>query len=43
MGLLSNVLKAGIAAKLLDEARKPQNQRRAKEFAQRLLRNRSKR
>lgn len=32
MGLLSKVMKAGVAKKAYDEARKPENQRRAKEF-----------
>ena len=30
MGLLSGLAKAGLAKKLLDEARKPQNQQKAK-------------
>lgn len=35
MGLLSAVLKAGIAKKIFDEARKPRNQAKARElFAQ---------
>ncbi len=32
MGLISAALKAGLAKKAYDEARKPENQRRAKEF-----------
>ena len=32
MGLLSGLLKAGIAKKVYDEARKPQNQAKAKEL-----------
>jgi len=35
MGLVSGLVKAGIAKKLFDEARKPQNQAKAKQlFAQ---------
>ena len=35
MGLLSGLVKAGIAKKVVDEARKPQNQAKAKQlFAQ---------
>ena len=32
MGLVSGLLKAGIAKKIYDEARKPQNQAKAKEL-----------
>ena len=32
MGLVSNVIKLGIAKKVIDEARKPENQRRIKEM-----------
>ena len=32
MGLLSGLMKAGVAKKLIDEARKPQNQAKAKEM-----------
>ncbi len=32
MGLLSGLMKAGIAKKVLDEARKPHNQAKAKEL-----------
>lgn len=32
MGMLSGLLKAGIAKKVFDEARKPQNQAKAKEL-----------
>jgi hypothetical protein len=32
MGLLSGLVKAGIAKKVVDEARKPQNQAKAKEL-----------
>ncbi len=32
MGLLSGLLKAGIAKKVFDEARKPHNQAKAKEL-----------
>ena len=32
MGLLRGLLKAGIAKKLVDEARKPQNQQKAREL-----------
>ena len=32
MGLLSGLLKAGVAKKVLDEARKPHNQAKAKEL-----------
>ena len=32
MGLLGGMLKAGIAKKVLDEARKPKNQAKAKEL-----------
>ena len=31
MGLVSKIVKLGIAKKVYDEARKPENQRRAKE------------
>ena len=31
MGLLKTIVKLGIAKKIYDEARKPENQRRAKE------------
>ncbi len=31
MGLMSKVVKIGIAKKIYDEARKPENQRRARE------------
>ena len=35
MGLIRGLVKAGIAKKVIDEARKPHNQRKAKElFAQ---------
>jgi hypothetical protein len=36
MGLVSGLLKAGIAKKIVDEARKPQNQAKAKEMLARL-------
>jgi hypothetical protein len=36
MGLLSGLIKAGIAKKVYDEARKPQNQAKAKEMLARL-------
>jgi hypothetical protein len=32
MGLLSGLVKAGIAKKVVDEARKPQNQAKAKQL-----------
>ncbi len=32
MGLLSGLAKAGLAKKLVDEARKPQNQQKAKDL-----------
>lgn len=32
MGMLSGMMKAGIAKKVFDEARKPHNQRKAKEM-----------
>ena len=32
MGLLSGMLKAGVAKKVFDEARKPQNQAKAKQL-----------
>ncbi len=32
MGLINGLVKAGIAKKLLDEARKPQNQAKAKQL-----------
>jgi hypothetical protein len=32
MGLLSGLAKAGLAKKLIDEARKPHNQQKAKEL-----------
>ena len=32
MGLLSGLAKAGLAKKLIDEARKPQNQQKAKDL-----------
>ena len=32
MGLLNGLVKAGLAKKLVDEARKPQNQARAKQL-----------
>ena len=32
MGLLSGLAKAGVAKKLIDEARKPQNQQKAKDL-----------
>ena len=32
MGLLSGLMKAGIAKKAIDEARKPQNQAKAREL-----------
>ena len=32
MGLISGLVKAGIAKKLFDEARKPQNQAKAKQL-----------
>ena len=32
MGLLSGLMKAGLAKKALDEARKPQNQAKAREM-----------
>ena len=32
MGLLSGLLKAGVAKKVIDEARKPQNQAKAREL-----------
>lgn len=32
MGLLNKLVKAGVAKKLFDEARKPENQRKAKEL-----------
>ena len=32
MGLLSGLLKAGIATKLIEQARKPQNQAKAKDL-----------
>ncbi len=37
MGLLSGLAKAGIAKKLLDEARKPENQRKAKELYRQVM------
>ena len=36
MGLLSGLIKAGIAKKVYDEARKPANQAKAKEMLARL-------
>ncbi len=42
MGLLSGLVKAGIAKKVVDEARKPQNQAKAKELLAQ-LQSRSKR
>lgn len=36
MGLLNGLVKAGIAKKLLDEARKPANQAKAKELYRQL-------
>jgi len=36
MGLVSGLLKAGIAKKIVDEARKPQNQAKAKEMLARM-------
>ena len=36
MGLLSGLVKAGVAKKVLDEARKPQNQQKAKQLIQQL-------
>jgi hypothetical protein len=36
MGLVSGLLKAGIAKKVYDEARKPQNQAKAKEMIAKL-------
>jgi hypothetical protein len=36
VGLLNGLVKAGIAKKLLDEARKPANQAKAKAFYQQL-------
>ena len=36
MGMLSGLLKAGVAKKVLDEARKPQNQARAKQLLQQM-------
>ena len=32
MGILSKAMKAGVVAKLVDEARKPENQRKMKEM-----------
>ena len=32
MGLLSGLVKAGVAKKVLDEARKPQNQAKARQL-----------
>ncbi len=32
MGLLSGLMKAGMAKKLIDEARKPRNQQKAREL-----------
>ena len=32
MGLLSGLAKAGLAKKVIDEARKPQNQQKAKDL-----------
>lgn len=32
MGLLSGLMKAGVAKKVIDEARKPQNQAKAKDL-----------
>jgi dGTP triphosphohydrolase len=32
MGLFSAAMKAGVAKKVIDEARKPQNQRKIKDF-----------
>lgn len=32
MGLLSGLMKAGVTKKLIEEARKPQNQQKAKEL-----------
>ncbi len=32
MGMLSGLMKAGVAKKLVDEARKPQNQQKAKDL-----------
>ncbi len=43
MGLLSGLLKAGVAKKVLDEARKPENQRKAKQLIQQLQQSRKKR
>lgn len=42
MGLLNGLVKAGIAKKLVDEARKPQNQAKAKQLIA-SLQNRKKR
>ena len=36
MGLLSGLLKAGVAKKLLDEARKPHNQEKARQLLQQM-------
>ena len=36
MGLISGLLKAGIAKKVIDEARKPQNQAKIKEAVRNL-------
>jgi hypothetical protein len=36
MGLLSGLLKAGVAKKLLDEARKPHNQAKARQLLQQM-------
>jgi len=43
MGLVSGLLKAGIAKKIVDEARKPQNQAKAKAMLARLRARRSSR
>jgi hypothetical protein len=36
VGLLNTIVKAGVAKKLFDEARKPENQARAKELYRQL-------
>ncbi len=43
MGLINGLVKAGIAKKIFDEARKPQNQAKAKQLIAQLQRNGRKR
>ena len=42
MGLISKAVKLGVAKKLYDEARKPQNQQRARELFAKLQASRKK-